>query len=58
MLGWNSEFPVASTLRTQRAQFKCYPDKAALLSSVQGPRHAYIDQHVGTDSQYFRLRKP
>lgn len=44
------------TLRTQRTQFKCYPDKAAYLSSVAGTRHNYVDQHVGTDSQYFRLR--
>jgi general secretion pathway protein K len=44
------------TLRTQRTQFKCYPDKAAYLSSVASTRHNYVDRHTGTDSQYFRLR--
>jgi len=43
-------------LRAQRAQFKCFPDKAAYLSSVASTHHAYVEQHVGTDSQYFRLR--
>jgi general secretion pathway protein K len=44
------------TLSTQRQQFKCYPDKAAYLSSVTSTRHDYVDRHIGTDSQYFRLR--
>lgn len=43
-------------LVTQRQQFKCYPDKAAFLSSISGARHDYVAKHVGTDSQYFRLR--
>lgn len=44
------------TLATQRAQFKCFPDKAAYLSSVASTRHKYVENHIGTDSQYFRLR--
>jgi general secretion pathway protein K len=44
------------SLKSQRAQFKCYPDKAAYLSSVTSTRHDYVDKHIGTDSQYFRLR--
>lgn len=44
------------TLSTQRQQFKCYPEKAAYLSSVTSARHDYADKHIGTDSQYFRLR--
>lgn len=44
------------TLLAQRAQFKCFPDKAAYLSSVASTRRDYVDKHVGTDSQYFRLR--
>jgi len=43
-------------LVAQRQQFKCYPDKAAFLSGITGPRHDYVTRHIGTDSQYFRLR--
>ena len=43
-------------LVTQRQQFKCYPDKAAFLSGITGTRHDYVTKHIGTDSQYFRLR--
>jgi general secretion pathway protein K len=46
----------AGTLQSQRQQFKCYPDKAAYLSSVASARHDYVANHIGTDSQYFRLR--
>ena len=44
------------SLATQRQQFKCFPDKTAFLSGVTGPRHDYAARHIGTDSQYFRLR--
>jgi general secretion pathway protein K len=44
------------TLTTQRQQFKCFPDKTAFLSGITGPRHDYVSKHIGTDSQYFRLR--
>jgi general secretion pathway protein K len=56
MAGQHSYALDAQALRAQRAQFKCFPDKAAYLSSVASTRKAYVQQHVGTDSQYFRLR--
>ena len=46
----------AKSVVTQRQQFKCYPDKAAFLSGITGTRHDYVARHIGTDSQYFRLR--
>jgi general secretion pathway protein K len=46
----------AQSLLTQRQQFKCFPDKTAFLSGITGPRRDYVGRHIGTDSQYFRLR--
>jgi general secretion pathway protein K len=46
----------AQSLLTQRQQFKCFPDKAAFLGGITGTRRDYVGRHIGTDSQYFRLR--
>ena len=46
----------AQSLLTQRQQFKCFPDRTAFLSGITGTRRDYVGKHIGTDSQYFRLR--
>ena len=43
-------------MNSQRQQSNCYPGKAAFISGVAAAQKSYVDQHSGTDSQYFRLR--
>jgi general secretion pathway protein K len=43
-------------LNAQRQQFNCYPDKDTFLSGVSSTQKAYVQNHIGTTSQYFRLR--
>jgi general secretion pathway protein K len=46
----------ANEMNSQRQQSNCYPGKAAFISGVAAAQKSYVDQHSGTDSQYFRLR--
>ncbi len=46
----------ANELNGQRQQFNCYPDKDTFLSGISTTQKAYVQNHIGTTSQYFRLR--
>ena len=46
----------ANEINSQRQQFNCYPDKGTFLSGVTATQRAYVQNHIGTVSQYFRLR--
>ena len=46
----------ANELNAQRQQFNCYPEKATFLSGIATAQRAYVENHIGTDSHYFRLR--
>jgi general secretion pathway protein K len=46
----------ASELNAQRQQFNCYPDKDTFLSGISTTLKGYVQNHIGTTSQYFRLR--
>ena len=43
-------------LNAQRQQSSCYPDKDGYLSGVAAAQKTYVQNHIGTDSHYFRLR--
>ncbi len=45
-----------SELNAQRQQSSCYPDTVAYLSGISAAQKAYVQNHIGTSSQYFRLR--
>jgi general secretion pathway protein K len=45
-----------SELNAQRQQSDCYPDSAAFLSGIAAAQKPYVQSHIGTTSQYFRLR--
>lgn len=46
----------ANELNGQRQQFNCYPDKDTFLSGISTTQKPYVQNHIGTTSQYFRLR--
>jgi general secretion pathway protein K len=46
----------ANELNSQRQQSNCYPDQVAYLSGVAAAQKAYVQNHIGTASHYFRLR--
>jgi general secretion pathway protein K len=43
-------------LNAQRQQSSCYPDAVAYLSGVSAVQKPYVQAHIVTSSQYFRLR--
>jgi general secretion pathway protein K len=43
-------------LNAQRQQSSCYPDTVAYLSGISPAQKAYVQNHIGTASHYFRLR--
>jgi general secretion pathway protein K len=46
----------ANEISSQRQQFNCYPDKDTFLSGISSAQKGYVQSHIGTTSQYFRLR--
>jgi general secretion pathway protein K len=54
--GQTSYATAADQTNSQRQQFNCYPDKNAYLSGIPAAQKAYVQNHIGTDSHYFRLR--
>jgi general secretion pathway protein K len=43
-------------LNAQRQQSSCYPDTVAYLSGIALAQKAYVQSHIGTASNYIRLR--
>jgi general secretion pathway protein K len=54
--GQSSYAMAADQTKAQRQQFNCYPDKTTFLNSISPSQKAYVQNHIGTDSHYFRLR--
>ena len=54
--GQSSYAMAADQTKEQRQQFNCYPDKTTFLSGIAPAQKAYVQNHIGTDSHYFRLR--
>jgi general secretion pathway protein K len=54
--GQRSYALAANELNAQRQQFNCYPDKDTFVSGIASTQKAYVQNHIGTTSQYFRLR--